>query len=453
MVGFITDEHKRFYKSLFLIVTPMAIQNLITAAVHFADVLMLGFVGQTALAASSLAGQVQFVLTFSFSGISSGLIMLTAQYWGKKDSHSIETLVGIAIKLTFSVAVVFAGVTAIMPRTVMYAFTNDEPLIEAGAIYLRYVSLSYVFMSFSQMFQAVFKSIGRVATVTVITFSTLGINLILNACFIFGIGFFPKLGIAGVAIATTIARFAELLICLFISGKIKEIRLTANIFFRKNKILFNDFIKIAMPAVGNDFVWGFAMALYSVILGHQGEDIVAAHSVVGVIRNIAAILYRGMAYGGAILLGNEMGNGELERARRDASLLWKNTTLAGLLASVIIIVFGPYTVNIGSLNETATSYLRILFYINAMSAFGASVNTVLICGIFRAGGDSKFGFLVDTIIMWAVSIPIGLIAAYVLKLSPVMIYFILYLDEFEKMPFVVKHYASGKWLKNITREF
>lgn len=447
------SDIKRFYKSLFIIVTPIALQNLISAAVGSADVVMLGYVGQTALAAASLAGQVQFVLMLFFTGMSSGLIMLTAQYWGKNDTHSIETLAGIAFKLSCSAGFIFSAAAFFAPRAIMHVFTNEEQLIETGASYLRYVSLSYFFMSFSQVFQAVFKSIGRVATVTAITFTALGLNVALNACFIFGIAFFPRMGIMGVAIATAISRFVELLICLFVAGKVNEVKIRAEIITRKNKLLVADFFKFSLPALGNEFVWGAAFAMYSVILGHKGEDIVAANSVVSVARNLASILFFGMAYGGAILLGKEMGRGDLELAKKDASLLWKSTALAGLLASVIVLALRPAMLHIGSLNDTATEYLKMLLYINALSVFGASLNTVFICGIFRAGGDAKFGFIADTINMWFVSVPLGFIAAFVLNLSPVAVYFVLYLDEFEKVWFVIAHYKSGKWLKNITREF
>lgn len=448
-----SEENKNFYKSLFIIVTPIALQNLITVAVNSADVVMLGYVGQTALASSSLAGQIQFVLMLFFTGISSGLIMLTAQYWGKRDSYSIETLAGLAFKLSCSAGFLFFIAVFCFPKGIMHFFTNETQMIETGALYLRYVGLSYFFMSFSQVFQAVFKSIGRVAIVTLITFTALGLNVVLNACFIFGIAFFPNLGIQGVAIATTIARFVELVICVCVAARIKEVKIMPEIIFRKNKILRNDFFKFAMPALGNEFVWGAAFAMYSVILGHKGEDIVAANSVVGVARNLASILCFGMAYGGAILLGNEMGKGDLEKAKKDASRLWKSTAVSGLIGSICVLALRPIMLNIGSLNDTATEYLKALLYINSFSVFGAALNTVFICGIFRAGGDAKFGFIADIIDMWFVSVPLGFFVAFVLNLPPVMVYFILYLDEFEKVGFVIAHYRSGKWLKNITHVF
>lgn len=447
----LSAESKAFYRSLFIIVAPIALQNLITAAVGSADVIMLSYVGQTSLAAASLAGQVQFVLLLFFVGMSSGLIMLTAQYWGKKDTYSIETLTGIAFKFSCTAGLIFSLAALFCPAFLMRIFTNDDAMIAEGAKYLRLVAPSYFCMSLSQIYQAVFKSIEKVVVVTVITFGALGLNIVLNALLIFGWGPFPQLGIRGVAIATSIARIVELLACVFVASGIKSIRIVPSILFRRNPLLFKDFFKYSMPALGNEFVWGAAFAMYSVILGHLGEDIVAANSVVGVARNLASVLCFGMAYGGAILLGKEMGAGNLDKASADAGRLWRSTTLAGLLGGIVIILSYPIMVRVGKLNASSIEMMRWLLLSNGASIVGAAINTVLICGIFRAGGDARFGFVMDSICMWCVSVPIGLICAFVLDLPPVVVYIILYLDEFEKMPFVIHHYRSKKWLKNITR--
>ena len=447
------NETRIFYKSLFKIVLPITLQNLISAAVNSADVIMLSKVGQTSIAAVSLAGQVQFVLLLFFVGLSSGLIMLTAQYWGKQDAHSIETLTGIAFKFSCTAGLIFSAGAFFFPSAIMHIFTDKSGMIEEGAKYLRFVAPSYFFMSVSQVFQAVFKSIERVKTVTALTIGALLMNIVLNAAFIFGWGAFPALGIRGVALATSIARAVELLACAAVASRLREIRLVPSILVRRNQLLVRDFFHFSLPAIGNEFVWGAAFAMYSVILGHLGEDIVAANSVAGVVRNLSSVLCFGMAYGGAILLGKEMGSGDLACAKRNASRLWRSTVLAGLAAGIIIALSYPLMQRVGKLNANAIAMLRWLLLSNGASIFGAAVNTVLICGIFRAGGDARFGFVIDSVIMWGVSVPLGLLAAFVLHLPPVAVYIILFLDEFEKMPFVIHHYRSGKWLMNITREF
>ena len=447
-----TQEAKSFYKDLRNVVQPMAIQNLISSAVNSADVIMLGYIGQTAIAASSLAGNVAFILFMISTGLSSGLVMLGAQYWGKKDTEAIKTLLGIGLRICCSVEIIVALVAAFYPRILMLIFTKDEALIAEGCRYLRAASFSYVCLSFSQMFQAGFKSIERVKIVTITSTTSLFLNIGLNAVFIFGLLGVPKMGITGVGIATSIARFIEMIICFIYAGRQTDVKFSVSCIFRRNKLLTKDFFRFSLPAVGNELVWGAAFAMYSVIMGHLGEDIVAANSVVNTVRQLGSVLCFGMAYGGAIVVGKYMGAGDMEVAERNASRLARVTIASGVLGALLLICLYPVLPYIADLNETAAHYRNILLFINAYSLIGASINTVLICGIFRAGGDSKFGFVADTINMWCVSVPLGLLAAFVFKLPPLWVYFILFLDEFEKMPFVIRHYFKKGWLRNITRD-
>lgn len=446
-----TQEAKSFYKDLRNVVQPMAIQNLISSAVNSADVIMLGYIGQTAIAASSLAGNVAFILFMISTGLSSGLVMLGAQYWGKKDTEAIKTLLGIGLRICCSVEIIVACIAAFYPRILMLIFTKNEALIAEGCRYLRAASFSYVCLSFSQMFQAGFKSIERVKIVTITSTTSLFLNIGLNAVFIFGLLGVPKMGITGVGIATSIARFIEMVICFIYAGHQTDIKFSVTCVFRRNKLLTRDFFKYSLPAVGNELVWGSAFAMYSVIMGHLGEDIVAANSVVNTVRQLGSVLCFGMAYGGAIVVGKYMGAGDMAVAERNASRLARVTIFSGVLGAVLLICLYPVLPYIADLNETAAHYRNILLFINAYSLIGASINTVLICGIFRAGGDSKFGFVADIINMWCISVPLGLLAAFVFKLPPLWVYFILFLDEFEKMPFVIHHYFKKGWLRNITR--
>ena len=449
----LTLERKKFHKTLFGIVTPIMVQNLLIAAVSAADVVMLGFVGQTAIAAASLANYIQFVSFLFYTGLSSGVIMLAAQYWGKSDTHSIETIFGIGAKLSAAVGMIFALLSGFAPEFLMRIFTNDSELILEGAKYLRIVAISHLCLSVSSIYQATLKSIERVKTVTVITTTALLLNIFWNAVFIFGLFGAPKLGIRGVALATTIARIIEVVLCVIAAAHIKTPRFNMACLFRKNKILFKDFIKYSLPAIGNETVWGAGWATYAVIMGHLSADLVAANSIVNALRNLATIACFGMAYGGAILIGKEIGAAEYDVAKRNASRLVRITILSGLAGAVILAICRPLLFRMADLKPAAREMLTPLLYINCLSVLGASINTVLIAGIFRAGGDAKFGFILDTIMMWAISIPAGLVAAFVLKLPPIAVYFVLYIDEWLKMAVPVAHYKSGKWLKNITRDF
>lgn len=216
-------------------------------------------------------------------------------------------------------------------------------------------------------------------------------------------------------------------------------------------MLFADFVRLSLPALGNDISWSVAFSMYSVIIGHLGTDAVAANSFVIVVRNFGTILCFGMASAGGILLGNIIGENKLEEAREGAKKLMKLTVITGAIGGLIILASMPLVLNYASLSEQAMHYLKCMLFINTYYVMGAAVNTTLIAGVFRAGGDSRFGFICDTIDMWCYAVPLGFIAAFALRLPVMWVYFLLCTDEFVKWPWVLKHYKSGKWLNNITR--
>ena len=278
------------------------------------------------------------------------------------------------------------------------------------------------------------------------------LNVILNATFIFGLFGMPKLGATGVAIATALSRLVELVACFIVSFLSKNVKLHPKYLFVHSKVLTQDFMRLSLPALCNDVSWSVAFSMYSVILGHLGTDAVAANSLVVVVRNIGTVFCFAIASAGGILLGNIMGQGDLEKSKSYASRMLKMTVIAGAIGGLIVLAITPFVLRFATLNDTAMHYLKYMLLINTYYIMGAAVNTALIAGVFRDGGDTKFGLICDTIDMWCYAIPLGFFAAFVLKLPVLWVYFLLCTDEFVKWPWVIKHYRKGRWAKNITRE-
>ena len=449
----ISVEQKGFYRALFSLVIPITIQNFLNSAVNFADVFMLGFVGQAALSAVSLANQYQFILHGVFFGIASGITMLCSQYWGKKDLNSIQAIMGIALKISMVITICVAFCALAFPRQLMLVYTNDAELVEIGITYLRIIGISYFIMSFSQVYESTLRSVERAKTSTMITCIALLLNVSLNAVFIFGLFGVPKLGVVGVAFATLTARIVEFILCALdlLSGKLFKLNL--RILFGRHALLFKDFLKYSLPALANDIVWTLAFTTYSIILGHMNSDVVAASAVATNVRELCTILCFGMSGGGSVLLGKTIGEKRLKNAERDAGRLCRLTLFVGIITALIILAIRPLILHIFGLTQTASGYLSVMLLISAYYIIGQAMNTLTISGIFRAGGDSRFGLICDIIVMWGISVPLGLLAAFVFHFPPLLVYFILCLDEFWKIPAVVKHYKGRKWLKDITREF
>ena len=443
-----------FYGQIFKLVLPIIIQNLLSAAVSSADVVMLNYVGQSSISAVSLASQYASVLFMVFYGLGTGVTILCAQYYGKGDMRAIQVVEGIALRFSIPIALVFAGAALLMPETMMRLFTNDAELIDLGASYLRYMSLAYVCWGITEVYLAVLRSINRVMVSMAMNILAFSLNIFLNAVWIFGLFGAPKLGAMGVALATSLSRLVELAACVVVSLLSRDIRLDPRYIFLRNRALFSDFVRLSLPALGNDVSWSVAFSMYSVIIGHLGTDAVAANSFVVVVRNFGTILCFGMASAGGILLGNIIGENKMEEARDGAKKLMKLTVITGAIGGLIILAAMPLVLAYAreSLSEQAMYYLRNMLLINTYYVMGAAVNTTLIAGVFRAGGDSRFGFVCDTIDMWCYAVPLGFIAAFVFKLPVMWVYFLLCTDEFVKWPWVIGHYRKGTWLKNITRE-
>ena len=443
-----------FRTQMYKLLIPLVVQNLLNAAVSSSDVIMLNYVGQSSISAVSLAANYAQVLGSVFYGLGTGATLLCAQYYGKKDFRAIGAVQGIALRFSMAISVLFALAAFTVPQLLMRLFTDDAELISIGAGYLRIMGITYLCWGIIEVYMAVLRSIGRVTVCLVLNIMTFFLNIILNAVFIFGLFGAPKLGTVGVAIATAASRVVELVGSFVVSVLSKDVKLDLSEMLHRNKVLTGDFVRLALPALGNDVSWGVAFSMYSVILGHLGNDAVAANSIVVVIRNLTTTFCFAVAGAGGILLGNVMGTGDLDKAKKYASEVMKMTVLAGAAGGVILIASMPLVLRFASasLSDTAMGYLRVMLWINSYYIMGAAVNTSLIAGVFRAGGDTRFGLICDSIDMWCYAVPLGFLAAFVLKLPVLWVYFLLCTDEFVKWPWVIRHYRSGAWAKNITRE-
>lgn len=433
---------------------PLMLQNLIDTLVNSADTVMLGYVDQTAMSASSLANEFVFVLSCFYFGLTTGTSVLCAQYYGKGDKKTLEKIIGIAIRTTIIISIVFFLTGFFFPGTIMRIFSDSDATVEAGIKYLRVVSFSFLFDGIARVYIGAVRSIGKVVFPSVCCVVSLATNVFFNAAFIFGFGFFPKLGLVGVAIGTVIARAVEAALCIVYSCVAKEARIRIQYLFSRSGILFRDFMKICLPSVGNDIVWALATAVFASILGHIDDDIVAANAVAIMIVNIGAIAARGFAGATTIIIGQTLGKNEKETTKIYAKRMLLLTLLVGVLGCIIMILIRPFILDFYSdkLTATALRYLSIMIFMTTYRLIGEGINTCLICGCFRGGGDSKYGLYMDCIMMWGVAIPIMALAAYVLKLPPIWVYFAMTLDELEKMPFIFIHYRKYKWLNNITRQ-
>jgi Na+-driven multidrug efflux pump len=272
-----------------------------------------------------------------------------------------------------------------------------------------------------------------------------------NAIAIFGLFGFPISGVYGVAAATVLSKLIEVLFCLLNSGRSTTVRIKMINIIRFDKPLFKDFLHYSLPVGGNYMVWGIGFTMYSLIMGRLGSDPAAANAASTVIRNLATVTAGGLAGGGGIMMGKSLGQSHFENAKKDAGRLCQTALISGIAGGVLILLTRPFILSVMRLDEGAEKLLSLMLLINAYYVIGKTINTTVIVGIFCAGGDSRFGLINDIFTMWVYAVPSGLLTAFVFRLPPMAVYFILFLDEFVKMPFIFRHYFKYGWLKNITR--
>lgn len=436
------------------IAMPIMVQNLISTLVSTADTLMLGYVSQDAMSASSLANNIYLLFWMITNGFVTGTMVLAAQYWGKQDKKTIERVLGLSVRFSMLMGMLFFVIAVGFPETAMRLFTDETAIIREGTSYLRIIGFSYFFSAFSMAYFAVLRSIEKVILPSVTFVISLCINVFMNAVFIFGLLGMPKMGLVGVAVGTVSARCFESLVCVIHAASNKDVKFRIKYVFAKSGVLLTDFLKISVPALVNDGAWALAYSMYSVILGHLGSDAVAANAVANMVLSIGAIVTRGFANSTTIIVGKALGGGNIPVAKLYAKRMVALTFLFSCVGCAVILLLRPFVVNlyVGKLTQTAVYYLGAMLIMQSYHLIGEGMNTCWICGCFRGGGDSRFGMIVDTLSMWLVSVPLMAIAAYVFKLPVLGVYFVMCLDEFEKMLPVYIHYRKFNWLKNITRE-
>ncbi len=272
----------------------------------------------------------------------------------------------------------------------------------------------------------------------------------MNTILIYGLLGLPKLEIAGAVIATVLARMVEVSWCLLETAQKDRVKLRRRHLLRDDKQLRSDFWKYTAPVLGNEIVWGVGFTMYSVIMGHLGTDAVAANSIANIVKNLVACFGLGLGSGGGIIVGNELGAGRLENAKKYGGKLCKFSILCGIASGIVLLILISVILSATNLTDEAKYYLQWMIVMCSYYMIGKSINGTTISGIFCAGGDSKFGLICDTVTLWCITVPLGFLGAFVFHWPVLTVYFIVNLDELIKLPAVYLHYKKYKWVRDLT---
>jgi putative MATE family efflux protein len=446
-------KDKAFMKTMLTLALPITLQNFITSSLNLVDNLMVGRLGEEAIAAVGLANQYFFIFMLCISGINAGASVFMSQYWGKKDVSNIKKVLGLDITIGLIASLIFGGAAFVLAEPIMSILSRDPQVIELGGQYLRIIAISFIFTGFTQAFSSALRSSEQPKVPMYASLIGVLCNAFLNWVFIFGNLGVKPMGVAGAALATTIARTIEMIYIItmiyiknnVIASKVKELLFDMNFI----KIYFNT----STAVIANELLWSLGMTAYSVAYAQIGTSAVATMQIATTLNNMFMVLCIGLASAAAIMVGNKIGSNEEDVAVDYSHKIGKVAPILGLVIGVLVWILAPqivrpFNVEAETFKNTVT-VLRIMALISPIRSY----NVVMIVGIFRGGGDTLYSTLVQLGTVWFYAVPMAFLSATIFSLPITIVYLLICTEEFIKIFFERSRLKSGKWIKNVIEEY
>ncbi|KAE9635392.1 MATE family efflux transporter [Defluviitalea raffinosedens] len=444
---------KKFYKTLFSLALPIALQNFISSSLNMVDTLMIGKLGEAPIAAVAQANKIFFLYTLILFGINSGGSSFTAQFWSKKDVKGIRKVLGICLLSGGIAAIVFSIGAILFPKQLMYIFAKDPEVITLGSQYLRIVAISYLATAVTYSYSILLRSTGEAFIPMIISIISLGTNTVLNWILIFGHLGIPSMGVQGAAIATVIARLVELSLFIWLIYK-KQSPLAATIKEMLDVSLqfIQRFYKTTIFVILNEFIWALGTTMYSVAYGRMGKEAVVSISISSNVEQIAMVIFYGLSSACAVMIGNEIGSENDERAFKYAKKFAVIGPVLGIFTGILVILGAPLILSIFNVSqEVYLASTRIITIFACYLPFKI-FNLFMVVGILRSGGDTTFGFLIDAGGVWFIGVPFAFIAGLIWKLPIYWVFALVCSEEIFKVIFGLYRLFSKKWIHNLVNQ-
>lgn len=443
-------KDKEFFKLLFTIAIPIMIQNLISSSLNMIDTLMIGRLGEGEIAAVGLANQIFLLIMVGLTGICAGAGVFISQYWGKKDITNIKRMLGLALGVGAVYALAITWVVQSFP-TQMIGFFNKEPrILELGTSYIKIVSFSYVLTAITFAYSYGLRCIGRTKLPMAASAVAVVINIIFNAIFIFGFGIVEPMGVAGAALATLLARIVETVIIVgTVYVRKYELAATLKELFSIPRDLVTKASQLMLTITVNELCWGLGTIIYTKAYGHIGSAAVTSIQIVNTITNFFLVVIFAIAAAVLTIVGNAIGEGEIEKAKLYAKRIMILSTGLGLFIALSIAVTAPLVVSCFNVTPEVASVTMNILRINAVIIIPRIYAVVMIVGIFRAGGDTKCSLILEACTMWGIGVPLSFLGVYVFNLQLEFVVMMLVMEEVVKSILCMWRFKSNKWIHNM----
>jgi len=447
-------KEKGFYSNFFSMWIVLVLQNVVTLSVNLADNMMLGAYSETSLSGVAAVNQVQFIYQYLLLAVGEGIVIIGSQYFGKKNTDPIRKLSGLALRIALVMAVILFAIMSIFPHLVLSAFTTDEAIIQEGMRYVTVIRFTYFFFAVTQILLATLRSTGVVNIALYLSVITLLINCSINYTLIYGHFGAPRMGVVGAAIGTLVARIIETtVVILYMIRKEKNIHLkAADVVRGTDPVLAQDYVKVIIPMLIINALWGFNNAVQNAILGHMTARAIAANSVATTLFLMVKSTGQGSASTASFIVGHAIGEGKKDQLRDYAKTLQILFLLIGIASGLILYLIRVPILNVYNLTPETKEMANRFLIILSVVCVGMSYQMPTNAGIIRGGGDTKYCMIVDLVSIWGIVIPISFIMAFVVKASPEIVVICLNADQiFKGIPAFIKC-NYGHWAKKLTRD-
>ncbi len=445
-------KNSKLVRKTIIIGMPIIIQNIVTSSLHLVDNLMLSHLSENAFASAALANQVSFLLILAAFGLGSGSGVLISQFYGKKDEKNIRRTISIGVVFAIAIGLMFTVLSVIFPESILRIFSKDMDVIAKGTIYLRICAFCFIPTAVSYIFTSASRSVGNSKIAMYSSILAVVLNVILNWLLIFGKMGFPKLGIAGAAIATVISRFFELG-CVF--ALIKRSRLSIlvklNDFLEISRQLLKRYISVSIPVVTNEFIWALGRVMFVFAVSRLGTSSISAYNAVEIVVNVIINLGFGISLALATIIGNLIGENRHREAKEiSVQFFWYSTVVTVFIALAIVLLAGPIA---GIFDFSSVTYvlMKNMLYIMAIMMIFYNFNTIYIVGVSRGGGDTKATMYIDVLTVWLIGVPLSLFGSYI-GVSAIWLYIMINFEEFIKAFICLYRFKSDKWINNVVSD-
>jgi putative MATE family efflux protein len=447
-LSFLRDRN--FLREMLHIALPISFQQLINASLNMIDVVLVGQLGETAIAAMGLSNQVFFVMILLLFGATSGMAIFTAQFWGKQELEPIRKVLGMSILISASIALVFTLGAVLIPEKILSFYTADAEVIALGSGYLRIVGLVYIPIAIATSYIAVLRSIQLVRITVIATIAAIVFKTVLGYMLIFGIGGLPALGVRGAAIGTAAGWTLELVL-LFILIYAQKTPLAGNplTFFDFDRPFFGRVLKTTMPAVANELFWSVGITSYNAIYAHIGTDAIAAVNVNATIEELGFVVFMGLGNACAVMVGNRIGAGQKEAAYETVRRMVILAVALALTVGLAVFLVREAVVGLYDLSPGGEHNVRSLLLVMACVLWIRMLNFMIFIGALRAGGDTRFALVMEICSIWLIGVPAAYIGAFVLHFPVYIVYLLVAVEEIAKAFVSAWRFRSRKWIHDL----